>query len=399
MSLGSILRAMREQFVGDQFEEIAARVPVAARTITENWETEAREPKVRDLFNYIRLLRNSAAALNLAEEFENARLDMIRELDSDWWRLLTSPDRDERTPGEKAQDLVDYHSGFEVFRPRRIREVDAEVAKLDPAVLVGGTSTRVAAATASPVSVFDVTAVFPIDKSTITIQRRASWRSPYLFSIDLRDQRCSIHNETGKAVLREFIASEDLQGLLSQASDRVQDFFHELPDGRSCSWREMVDSKLIPLRWASGGVLPVARLRKKGLGGKWESDGDWLVLFFRDIDPIGLNVGNGASEGLGERRDLEQLISREFAEELILLSERPSSGKTVVQAVFFDETGGRALAGTEQYLDFVQAHQSLRLEHDNVTITFNPAQAPRFLHPMSTPFAARVMDSGEYVRR
>jgi hypothetical protein len=308
--------------------------------------------------------------------------------------LLASADRDERTAGEKAQDLVDYHSDFEPFRPMRNREVEAEAAKVGGSLLVRRTSS-LGAGQGAPPGVFDVVPVFPIDKSTITIQRRAAWRSPYLFSIDLRDQHYSIHSEAGKSALRRHFARDDYQELLSHASERIQGFFHELPDGASCSWREIIDSKLIPLRWASGGIIPVARLRKKGPDGKWQNDGYWLVLFFRDIPPVGLNVGNGASEGQAERRDLEQLISREFAEELILLNERPSSGKPVVQSVFFDETGGRALAGTEPFLEFVQAHQSLRLAHDNIKITFDPTEGPRFLHPLSTPFAARVLDSGE----
>jgi hypothetical protein len=62
------------------------------------------------------------------------------------------------------------------------------------------------------------------------------------------------------------------------------------------------------------------------------------------------------------------MISREFAEELILLSHKPVSEKPVKQVIFFDGTGGRALAATKGFLELVQTHQTLRKAHDGVNI-------------------------------
>ncbi len=65
----------------------------------------------------------------------------------------------------------------------------------------------------------------------------------------------------------------------------------------------------VPLRWASGGVLPVATFKNK----------EWFLLFFRDIKPRGWNVANGASENMAEFHDLSRLIEREATEEVVVL--------------------------------------------------------------------------------
>lgn len=64
-----------------------------------------------------------------------------------------------------------------------------------------------------------------------------------------------------------------------------------------------------PLRWASGGALPILE----------HGDQEYFVLFFRDIFPKGWNIANGASEAFEDEMVLiENLIEREFKEELVI---------------------------------------------------------------------------------
>ena len=73
MSLGSVLRGMRTRFAGNSFKQIAKKVLISPKNVTENWETDKTQPKVGDLFTYVRLLAQSAASMNLSSEFEAAR--------------------------------------------------------------------------------------------------------------------------------------------------------------------------------------------------------------------------------------------------------------------------------------------------------------------------------------
>lgn len=71
-----------------------------------------------------------------------------------------------------------------------------------------------------------------------------------------------------------------------------------------------------PLRWASGGALPVIEHR----------DQEYLVLFFRDIFPKGWDIANGASEAFEDEMVLiGNLVEREFKEELIIYHPKEST--------------------------------------------------------------------------
>lgn len=71
-----------------------------------------------------------------------------------------------------------------------------------------------------------------------------------------------------------------------------------------------------PLRWASGGALPIVEHR----------DQEYFVLFFRDIFPIGWNIANGASEAFEDEMVLVgNLVEREFKEELIIYNPTQSA--------------------------------------------------------------------------
>jgi hypothetical protein len=67
-----------------------------------------------------------------------------------------------------------------------------------------------------------------------------------------------------------------------------------------------------PLRFANGGVLPIVHL---------EGD-DYFCCFYRDVNPIGWNIANGASDTTEELLDPGRVVSREFGEELLIYSQQ-----------------------------------------------------------------------------
>jgi hypothetical protein len=80
----------------------------------------------------------------------------------------------------------------------------------------------------------------------------------------------------------------------------------------------------IPLRWASGGVLPVVSWR----------GGVWFPFFFRDIAPVGWNIAAGSSEAEAELCRPQSFGLREFLEETIVLPEPPRPGAVIRAKTF-----------------------------------------------------------------
>jgi hypothetical protein len=69
----------------------------------------------------------------------------------------------------------------------------------------------------------------------------------------------------------------------------------------------------LPLRWASGGVLPVVTIGNKL----------YSAFFFRDIPPFGWNIPLGASGSFYEMNNPTMILWREFLEEFLVLSKSP----------------------------------------------------------------------------
>ena len=63
-------------------------------------------------------------------------------------------------------------------------------------------------------------------------------------------------------------------------------------------------------RYSNGGVLPIVRLANR----------PYYCLFYRDTDPVGWNIANGASDSLVELLKPKLTIAREFREELIVVN-------------------------------------------------------------------------------
>jgi len=67
-----------------------------------------------------------------------------------------------------------------------------------------------------------------------------------------------------------------------------------------------------PLRYGNGGVLPVVRAESK----------KYICLFYREVFPIGWNVANGSSDNYQELLFPEQVMLREFGEELLIADDQ-----------------------------------------------------------------------------
>lgn len=71
----------------------------------------------------------------------------------------------------------------------------------------------------------------------------------------------------------------------------------------------IISDQSFPFRYASGGTLPIIRMGKK----------EYFCLFYRDINPIGWNIANGACDNRNELINPLDAVERELGEELIIL--------------------------------------------------------------------------------
>jgi hypothetical protein len=200
----------------------------------------------------------------------------------------------------------------------------------------------------------------------------------YCLKVDLRNQSYGIYNNAGKLFLKCVFLNDDFKSRCVKMSIEIEDFLK----GKTSQGDVLpIDAKKMPFRWASGGVLPIVLWNNRF----------WYVLFFRDIEPVGLNIANGASETKEEYKDLDSLAYREFSEELVLLNREPSPSDNlpVTQKIFRyphplpPETSDKITSN-----EFAQKHKKLRKEHDGLPIEFD-TDGPE-LKPINTPFEVEV---------
>jgi hypothetical protein len=113
-----------------------------------------------------------------------------------------------------------------------------------------------------------------------------------------------------------------------------------------------------PLRWASGGVLPVVR---------WRGD-TWIPFFFRDIPPVGWNIAAGSSESEEELRRPLSFGLREFVEETIVLSRPPKPG-VQIPARTFPGLLSDDVAQLRRAIDTVNHHLEIRSREDGLNLS------------------------------
>ena len=218
------------------------------------------------------------------------------------------------------------------------------------------------------------------DKKVRLLETESLGERQQTLDVDLRNESYGVYSNAGKRFLRKTIADDALDSqLLSQANR-----FHRALSTGIMPEPELVWSSYgarLPLRWASGGFLPIAYFKQKY----------WAVLFFRDIYPIGLNLACGASETKAEYKDLNHLIGREFSEELVLVNGLPRTGHLVLQYPFTCASHGVPGDSMKSYLNpaFALRHVQLRGSHDGIAIDIAGNRSRR-LRPADTPFSVRV---------
>jgi hypothetical protein len=210
--------------------------------------------------------------------------------------------------------------------------------------------------------------------NTIEIARRDG---RWTLSVDLRDQSCAIYSNRGKEFLRSaFVPADPRQ--YHDCSRETHAFL------RGATQETTLTTHIRALRWASGGFLPGTRWR-----GRW-----WVSLFFRDIEPVGWNLANGASETKDEYKDLDLLIYRETMEELVICRGIPMPHAQVTHLIP-QVPGPRPRRNAPPVPRLVEEHAHLRFHHDNVR--FQRSQGPEIL-AQSTPELVTVTYHGRWRR-
>ncbi len=174
-----------------------------------------------------------------------------------------------------------------------------------------------------------------------------------VLEVDLRGQSCAIYSNRGK----EFIREKFLADCVDEYRD-VSQKSHTFLMGASGPTEYPMSVNA--LRWTSGGFLPVANWRGR----------KWVCLFFRDIDPIGWNIANGASESKEEYKKINRLIYREMLEELVICSDLPKKHRHVQHRIL--SIPGLSLADPESpVLHLLREHVELRQEHDGIILALH----------------------------
>jgi hypothetical protein len=195
-----------------------------------------------------------------------------------------------------------------------------------------------------------------------------------IVDIDLHDQKLGIYSNAGKKFLaRRF----PLSG--TPAVERAQTLHESMRAGRKRSGRLLwaFEEPTHRLRWASGGYLPVIRWRGRR----------WIALFFRDRDPIGWNIANGASNDALERRRPSVLAVREAKEELVVLDQKPEFHMVAQRHVLNFGEVDEFDHDAEQLLG---QHDRIRAEHDDLVLTRSEIALP--VTPIPGRTTVRVHD-------
>lgn len=197
-------------------------------------------------------------------------------------------------------------------------------------------------------------------------------RTCWKLSIDLAEAHYGIYSNQGKDFLqRRFLQrGPEPAADLRNTSHALQSFMS--PDqvpGKHWAWNDA--GPILPIRWASGGFLPIVHYLNDY----------WVLLFFRDRKPVGLNVPNGASEDLAELKDIRLLMMREFSEEVVVLTGPPAKGAETLQVVFQEEGEYKRF----EHPEFARKQICLRKSADDLRIALR-RERPRKVHLIPTPF-------------
>jgi hypothetical protein len=211
-------------------------------------------------------------------------------------------------------------------------------------------------------------------KITLDKKKNKIWT----LTVNIKNEGYGIYSNEGKKFLRNQFNKKLDEDRIQIQSKTFYDFTNpnEQP-GSSWNW----DGPTIPLRWASGGLLPIVYCQNKY----------WALLFFRDIRPVGLNVANGASEEETQLTDLQKLMEREFCEEIILLNSSDLANRSGLRVDQFVFRPRRQYRHFNLNKDFAKKHKELRERFDGITIDMRETQRTRReITILETPFRVEV---------
>lgn len=193
-------------------------------------------------------------------------------------------------------------------------------------------------------------------------------------TIDRNDVKHAVYTTEGKSCLcDQVLKSSDVLKHAKKMDKKLHDFL----TGRIKERELILHLDDLPLRWSSGGVLPV--VQRPDSTGQMQ---DWTPFLFRDIAPGGWNIPLGASERSEELTNPMCMALREFLEEILVLSGRPLSPNShnVTPLNVFPFLNNQVVEQVDEFLDL---HLHLRNRQDrldlrrgNNAITMQPDMAP-----------------------
>ncbi|MGB1218441.1 MAG: hypothetical protein ACPG4W_01540 [Flavobacteriales bacterium] len=200
-------------------------------------------------------------------------------------------------------------------------------------------------------------------------------RSHFQLQINLDNEDFGIYNNLGKAFLAHYFRKEKSGSKRKQFTQRVENFI------KQPSKERFLEERIPPVRWASAGALPIAKYKGE----------DWVVLSFRDIEPVGWTVPSGTSGNKHEHVAINSTIFRKFAEKICLFSSNPYNEENsfVIQKQFYksDWVNQEPLKNNE----FHSKQHSLRSEHDRIHINSTNSIKDRVkLRDVETPFSVKI---------
>ncbi len=172
-------------------------------------------------------------------------------------------------------------------------------------------------------------------------------------SIDRNDVSDAVYTTAGKNLLCRSV----LTGPRLDEATRLDHEIHRFMMGGSETSTLEISTERFPLRWASGGVLPVVQ---------WQGV-TWSPFFFRDIPPVGWNIAAGSSDSDDELRRPLSFGLREFIEETIVLSRPPKPGVEISVKTFPGLLEDNP-AQLKTALSSVNRHLEIRSREDGLTL-------------------------------
>lgn len=183
--------------------------------------------------------------------------------------------------------------------------------------------------------------LMPFNGESIKVKPPEDPDAKYWVDVSLHSADLGIYNNFGKKWLNFLLEEKAKREKVVETLLTLDHQVHKYLTGRSDTPPRISDigHRLPPqiyLRWASGGAMLISRYESASKG---NIDNYWVALFFRDIFPIGWNVGNGASETSVEHASIQQVCARELCEEYVVLNSHLEPDKGEVKWYPFEARG------------------------------------------------------------